>query len=622
MILGLIILSCVALVLIFVSKRKTQKIVAVSERLTLDTLTKYVMHKIIDMLKQTDRSGLSEEKYVALRTRIGRVSKALDRCVYGYEQDKILIQIMIRSALKAKLSTVEDISRVIDFSSMALDDNIKFEVLLYYLKKLHGKNSMTYLIKKYGIDKVKYDIEKGKTPIYGMTSEELDIAYTAHVPSEIPYADQIAVLAVLIYERWKGYGCIDTLREMNIDGVNIGTSGSILYDTLDSVDYVMKAPRSVWIFFEGKYIHLRYLNMGNEAEVRRIVTLVARSGNPGPLTENRGALVTSMYDKSRVVAIRPQAGEYWAVFIRKFSLGNKSITDLVDPLIYDEKGQPILGPDNQPIHKFKHAELPLRLVEYFMRGQVTTAFTGRQGSGKTTMMSRAIEFIDGTLTLRILEMAPELYLRELYPNRNIFSLQETAHLKAEQEQDILKKCDSLVSIVGEVATNIVAAQMIQFGRVASLFTLFSHHATTAAGLVYALRNSLSAATNTEQAIAESDVLDVVKIDWHLDAMNNGDRYTERVTEIIRLPEGVDYPEYNRKDPINSMNIINREFFRRMTDRKRFITRDILIFNKQTYSYETRNCLSKDLLEDMAKRMPREYVPEFVEFLQDNWEVAA
>lgn len=93
-----------------------------------------------------------------------------------------------------------------------------------------------------------------------------------------------------------------------------------------------------------------------------------------------------------------------------------------------------------------------------------------------TAMIASIAYIDARLTIRILEMAPEMYLRERYPDRNVYSVSETQHVTAAELQDALKKSDAAVSIVGEVATDAIAARMIQMGQVASLFTIFSHHA--------------------------------------------------------------------------------------------------------------------------------------------------
>ena len=316
--------------------------------------------------------------------------------------------------------------------------------------------------------------------------------------------EQIDVLAVLIYQQYKGFGIIDTLREMNIDGLNMGTSGSILQLNNANLN-PYKANSSVWVYDRGRYIHLRFMNFGTEEEARRIIQLICRWGNPGPLTSKRGYLVNTMYDKSRVLAVRPPVSEYWAVFIRKFTLKDQSPEGLIIKE-YTNRG-----------------DLAIKLIEFLMRGCITCAVTGRQGSGKTTLMSAIIRYIDPRYTIRILEMAPELYLRELYPTRNILSLQETATVSASEAQDALKKSDAAVSIVGEVATDSIAARMIQMGMTASIFTIFSHHANTPKDLVLTLRNSLVNDGGFSNMETAKTVIDVVKVDIHLDYTPDGKR---------------------------------------------------------------------------------------------------
>ena len=263
------------------------------------------------------------------------------------------------------------------------------------------------------------------------------------------------ILAILVYQLYKGFGIVDTLREMDVNGFNMGTSGSILSNINKSKAGIMKATNAVWLYYQGKYIHLRFMNFGTEEELKRIIQLLVRRGNPGPLTAKRGYMVNTMYDKSRILALRPPASEYWAIFVRKFSLSDVSPKALiVKP--YTKRG-----------------DLPMTLIELLMRGQTTCAVTGRQGSGKTTLMSSIIRFIDPRYTIRVLEMAPELYLRELYPTRNILSVQETTTVTAAELQDALKKSDAAVSIVGEVATDVIAARMIQRSGCIYLYYLLS-----------------------------------------------------------------------------------------------------------------------------------------------------
>ena len=604
------------LIVLFIKRRNERSERQQHEKLTIERLLDRVKYQLVELVKEDNFFGKSDEEWEALYKRKKRIQNAMRNCVHGIDADKIIVKDLIKQIIQEMLPTRDDINQVLDFDSVYIDPHVKFEILLHFLKKEHGKDAMIYLIDKYKLDRVQYIIEQKQTPHYAVTNEMFEDMYNKEMGYSpyFEYTDLLDIMATLLYEQYKGFGVIDTLRDQNIDGYNIGTSGSVISRVVNRDKKVAKAPRSVWIYNRGRYIHLRFLTFGSEEEIRRVVQLHIRYNNPGPLTEKRGYIVNTMYDKSRVLAIRPPASEYWAMFVRKFSLSDASLEFLINPQVKDLDA--FGAEEYRP--KYKNAEIPLQLIKFLMLGQVTTAFTGRQGSGKTTMMAAAIQPIDARLTIRILEMAPELYLRELYPQRNILSVQETQTVTAAELQDALKKSDAALSIVGEVATDIIAARMIQMGQVASVFTIFSHHANRAQDLVQALRNSLMNAGNfNNEKTAEQQVLDVVKVDVHLDYDVEGNRFIERITEIVKLDEGIPYPEYNPKDPVNSMNKIQTEYFRRITDRMSFTTIDILKFNHDEFAYHTVNWFSEGLTRHMMSRIPKEHRKAFKE-LADNW----
>lgn len=571
------------------------------ENFTFERVLDSVKVRMADLVKDENLSGLDDEEFKSMYKRKSRIQNALQNCVYGIDSAKLIVQDLIRSILADMLKTEEAILQVVNFHDDQLDTRLKFEILMYFYKKKFGKDALAELIDEYKLSRERYLIEDKSMPTYVITEEDIDAIY-AEKDYELTYSIMLDLLAILIYQRYKGFGIVDTLREMNINGFNCGTSGSILTALNNKDSTIMEAPRSVWLYFNGKYIHLRFLTFQTEEELRRVVQLLIRYNNPGPLTEKRGYLVNTMYDKSRVLAMRPPASEYWAVFVRKFTLSDSSLTALIDKPYVNQ------------------AHLAIHLVQYLMMGQVTCGFTGRQGAGKTTMMTAAVKYIDPRYTLRVLEMAPEMYLRELYPERNILSVQETEYVSATELQDALKKSDASVSIVGEVATDAIAARMIQMGQVASIFTIFSHHANLAEQLVYAIRNSLVNAGGFSGSMltAEQQVIDVIRVDIHLNYTTDGRRYIERISEIVKLEESVPYPEYDQDNPVHSMNEITKEYYTRRTDRKSFTTRDILRFNLQTNTYETCDWFTTELTEKMLSVMPADKVPEFKQFILDNW----
>lgn len=599
---SLVIFAIVVVVLYFRAKSQTAEIV-VDEYDSIEKVVETVKTEVINLLREDFSMGLSEEEFNKLYKRKARINDALKNCVYGIDSAKILVMDLIRGIIAEKVPP-QKVTELLGLDETGEPSaHIKFEILMYKYKKRYGKKALAKWIEKYHFDEERLaeDSTSSNDKAYYITEEDLNRSYREE-NIQLTIEEQIDILSILVYQRYKGFGIIDTLREMDINGFNCGTSGSILYNLNKVSDGTFRANKSVWLYYQGKYIHLRFMDFGTEEELRRVIQLMIRYGNPGPLTAKRGYLVNTMYDKSRILAIRPPASEYWAVFVRKFNL-----TDI--------------SPEALIIKPYTHkGELATGLLEFLMRGHVTSAVTGRQGAGKTTLMSSIVRYIDPRFTIRVLELAPELYLRELYPTRNILSVQETTYVTAAELQDALKKSDGTVSIVGEVATDAVAARMIQMGQVASLFTIFSHHANTTKDLVFALRNSL-ANTNgfsNNLSIAEKQVTDVVKCDIHLNYTPDGKRYIERITEIIQLEEGAPYPDYDPNNPVDSMNRITKEYYERITDRVGFITRDILRYDLDTHTYIPVNRFSKQLEEKIRSNLGKELQAKFDYFMLKEW----
>ena len=599
-----VVIFLVVIALLWMRSRNISQSVEIEEFTDIEKVLEGVKNEMVEIVKDDFTLGLSDEEFDRLYKRKARINEALKNCVYGIDSAKVLVTDLIRGYIADNVPP-EQVTKLLGLDEESEpSDQVKFEIMMYKFKKLYGKDALVEWIEKYDFarERLATMADRQQDQAYYITVDDLNYAY-ANENIELNIEEQIDVMAVLIYQQYKGFGVLDTIREMNVNGLNVGTSGSILSSTGQGNEMCreFKANNGVWLYDRGKYIHLRFVNFGTEEELRRIIQLIVRWGNPGPLTSKRGYMVNTMYDKSRVLAVRPPVSEYWACFIRKFTLKDVSPEALV-------------------IKEYTHrGDLPIKLIEFLMRGCITCAVTGRQGSGKTTLMSSIIRYIDPRYTIRVLEMAPELYLRELYPTRNILSLQETNTVSAAECQDALKKSDAAVSIVGEVATDSIAARMIQMGMTASIFTIFSHHANTPKDLVLTLRNSLvndGGFSNMETA--EKQVTDVVKCDIHLDYTPDGKRYIDRISEIIQLEEGIPYPEYDPENKEDSMNMITAEYYTRKTDRVSFKTQIIMHYDLPTHTYVVDNRFS----EYLEKRLRGNLVPElqvaFDEFMLREW----
>lgn len=282
-------------------------------------------------------------------------------------------------------------------------------------------------------------------------------------------------------------------------------------------EQLTRAWESVWIFYRGKSIRLAFLSFGSEAELKRVCQNIYKFNLPGQLSEVNGYKVNEMQDGSRIVVVRPPFAETWAFFVRKFDMMGTSLEHLIQG---------------------ENAELPIGLLKYLMKGSRITSITGSQGSGKTTLLMAMVKYIYAAYTLRVQEMSFELHLRRLYSGRNILSFRETDYVSGQAALDLQKKTDGTVHILGEVATDEVAAWMVQMAQVASLFTIFTHHAKTFRDLIESLRNSLlKTGVFRDEQVAELQVATVIDFDVHLRRDMTGRRYIERITECCRREPG-------------------------------------------------------------------------------------
>ena len=514
------------------------------ESLTIETLieqVKNLLHEISH--SQLADAGLHEEEYRRRINQRAEMRKALKGCVSGSISDKTYVKNLIGDLLTRSIglnkSNVDEVMMFADPERLTTQD--RFEIVFYLYRQQFGTDALSRMIDTYDLGKLR--LEEGSQDGGSYYITELDIQYVFDCEyRELSFREKVEIIVQRIYQHYKGFSVVDEIRDQRIDGVSGGVSG--ILETLPHMgnhtpaswndllehafeeepeEETLSGMESVWIFYKGKSIHLSFLSFGSIRELKRVCQNIYKYNYPGQLSEASGYKVNEMKDGSRVVVVRPPFAESWAFFVRKFDIPNASLEQL------------IIG---------NNAQMIIELLQYLMKGSRITAVTGAQGSGKTTLMMAMVKHIYASYTLRVQEMAFELQLRRIYSRRNILSFRETEHISGQQGLDLQKKTDGTVNILGEVASDEVATWMIQMSQVASLFTLFTHHAKTFRDLVFSLRNSLlKTGMFQHEHIAEEQVVSVINFDVHMKKDAEGRRYIERITECIpHSREAVDVEE--------------------------------------------------------------------------------
>ncbi len=621
-ILSLVLVALVVFFFIYkvrkVDNRKENQTMLERERsiYSLDTMQEYIKKQFDEITRMNLYDlALSEEEFERRKNVKYELKKALRGAGYADANDKKYVKTLMFDLLRNNYKVNNfNINHAIPFNNFdELTPQDKFEILLHVYKKEFKAEALTQLITKYNLDFPKYEFDEN-VPSYVVTAEEISQIFTNEItPETLSFDDKLEIVVQRIYQRYKGYSVVDDIRDMNIDGVSGGVSGippSFLDQLSDMEDYLAqiqdrKIPMSydsVWIFYKGKATYLPFLSFGSEAELKRVCQNIYKFNNPGQLSESVGYKINEMKDGSRVVVLRPNFSESWAFFVRKFA--PPTLISAEQLLVHENKEQVI------------------ELLKFLVRGARVTAITGEQGCGKTTLLMAIMKYLYPTITIRVQETAFELHLRKIYPYHNILSLRETDTISGQEGLDVQKKTDGGVNILGEVATDPVAAWMIQMAQVASKFTLFTHHAKTFPNLITALRNSLlKIGMFNSENVAEVQVVQVINFDIHLKKAIDGTRYIERITECIPLDQKFNYNnDYRKVKEIDKKldkfmdNAV--EFFEHMTQAQNYTYRNIVEFVDGKYVFK--NPISEQNISAMRDNMSPEDIKDFDNFIDNAW----
>lgn len=462
---------------------------------------------------------LMKEKLIRIERR-EELREALRTCGSGNEASKIFVKNYIWGLIINKYKITEE---NIDLY-LKEDAEYKFKIMLVKSIDKYGKSGLERLIDKHFATIVK---TQGKRTI---DEKMLDRAFMGFSHSNVSFPEKIEVLCQKIYENYKGNGIIDSLLPLVIDGISGGVSS-------DNGSFY------VWLMYKGNSISLSFLKFRGETEIKRICRNLCKSYGIGQLSERRGYIVAELADGSRASISRPPFCESWSFFIRKFRMEN--ILEMED-IITGEGSENII-----------------KLLKYLVIGERLIAVTGEQGSGKTTLLASMVKFIPDWLNIRVAEMSFELHLRQRLPGRNIVSFKETEGVGIQEGLDFTKKTDGNVTILGEVATMQAVLFLVQIAQNASAFTLFTHHAKDTTALIHYIRNSLLMQGNfRNEKVALMQAVNSVRINIHVRKNAFGERYIEKISEIIPCESEEGFLEkviaYNNKGKYILKDELSRE----------------------------------------------------------------
>src|SRR5574344_1939659 len=185
MILNIIIsIAILAIVVAIIAKKikekqsaKVEETVVVDDKTyTLDIMINFVKRRLDEITKVNLYDlGLSEEELKRRKNKKYELKKALKFCTYGDVNDKKYVKELIFDLLSKEYGVSEiNVSTAIPFDIPSLlTSQDKFDIIIYMYKQEFVYESLTEIIKKYDLAKLKYVSGETK-PSYVITEDEID----------------------------------------------------------------------------------------------------------------------------------------------------------------------------------------------------------------------------------------------------------------------------------------------------------------------------------------------------------------------------------------------------------------------------------------------------------------
>lgn len=527
---------------------------------------------------------------------------SLKECTHGNTGAKMYVVDYIGDLLQHKFGINETtVLKGIPFAQKSeLTAEYKLMILLHIYKKKFDMDAIAELITRNKLDRPR---GSGTETYYEISAADIDLVFRRHakIYDAFNFSDYLAILSQKIYQGYKGLGVIDDIRFMRVDGLNAGTSGvpQTFYTYGADTTYGAKpgelpavACNGIWLMFKGKKIHLSCIGFGTDAEIERVTKNICRYNNAPTLSRTKGYIVNTTVDGCRVVGVRPAMAECFAFFLRKFDASSRKSLRVLYP--------------------FEGVEKLEELIKYLISGCMNMGLTGQQATGKTTCLMSLIGHIPTVLSIRLQEMAFELYLRKVYPDRNILSFVDTPNVSAQAGIELQKKTDGDVNLFGEVAQAEVVPLAVKMGQTGSAMLLFTSHHKTTDDLVHEWGDALvSEGASTDSYKAEATVASVLDMDTHLERYPDGTRCIARITQI--LPHIAEpYPKFDPTNPVESNYNLEREYYYRQTDRRLFDTEDLITYYRGKYLFV--NDIHPDKVAAIKAKFSDAQIDEFDQFL--------
>lgn len=574
------------------------------DKYKFDTLRVYVEEVFKKYLNTTEAGTKDERDKEHQRKDVLRQSIAC--CYAGTVQEKQVVKQFIYRILTNQVHvfldeygegdikiTPDNYMQVFPWDNQyKLPTHVKFLGILYFWENQHGANTFDYLVSKYRLSRLREikTIQGDERVDRGIYIDDADIeAIFEGEKVTFNYDLALKVLVQMIYEEFKGNGCIDELIYQNIDDIGIGLSG--LQNDVEPIHLkgkrVNKAYEGVWVKHKGVLMNLKFLTFHNFANLKRVVMQLVEYDQQGSFSEKDGYKMGYGKDGSRRTSVIAPFAENSAAWVRKFTA-----KDLTNKQLIDKDGN--LG--------IKNISSLIDVEKALVRGGATIPICGPQGAGKTTKLEALTEYIQNWYAIRMLESEFEARIRWRYPEKNILTVQ-TPVISPEEAYEFSLRTSGDIYIVSEVRSDEMMVNITRTANRGGRSVLFTYHPNKPRATVVEVANSLiRQKLYTSLKDAMYTTLEVIKCCIHIEVdLERRCRYYN-IYEFTPAEVKLDnkFLGLSGQSRADAFMVTEYNYYQKITGDEYFNVVPIITYNRETNSYEYNNSISDRFYDELMK----------------------
>lgn len=569
-----------------------------------DNLLEYTTQAIKKYLN-TSEAGTEEERDRE-NQRKDVLRQSLSCCYAGTAKERQFVKQFIHRILTGQLEifvdefadkkiaiTPSNYTKVFPWNNAyRLPTQAKFLGILYYWENQYGGDAFGYIVNKYKLNVLRdMNVMQGdEKKVQGMfiNAQDIDAIFQSE---KIYFSYELAmeVMVQMIYEEYKGNGCVDELLYQNIDDVGIGLSGlqsDVIPPHLLGRN-IRKAYEGAWIKYKGLLMHLSFLSFHTFSNLRRVVTQLVEYEMQGSFSEKDGYKLGYGKDGSRRTSVITPFAENPAAWVRKFTASTLTNRQLIT-----NNGSLYIG----------GVEDLMAVERALVKGGATIPICGPQGVGKTTALEAICEYIQNWYAIRMIESEFEARIRWRYPEKNILTVQ-TPVIKAEDAYEFSLRTSGDIYIVSEVRSDEMMVNITRTANRGGRSVIFTYHPNKPRATVLEVANSLiRQKLYTSLKDAMYTTLETIKCCIHIElGLEKQCRYYN-IYEFVPIQVELDksFLELTGKEREEAFMKTQLNYYQKVIGDEYFEVIPIIVYDKEQNSYVFKNSISDRFFDDLYK----------------------